>query len=562
MKASSGTGSVLRHRELRLSGCVPVPLASYLKALAVLRLVAEQADPNAAGSWSNEAFCLRCELTPEQLVTFFQRDYRPSPIVAPWNGGSGFYPKDNREAISVISASEADRLASYRCVIQAASDTLGVAGENDKAEFLELCRGTLADEALQWLDAAFVLSQDGPKYPPLLGTGGNDGRLEFSNNFMQRLVAVIDPQTGEPTPHSERWLRAARDGVDFTRAVVTLGVDRGISEFQRYGFQVRNGLAYFATPLERVAVQRNAQADLLSDIDQWLDRFRGKADRENAPGSVARVLRNLEASIVELCKEGSAARVQRLLIELGQCERTFAQSLKWTTENFLTPVPALRSQWLRVAETDTLEFRLVAALASLHGRYAGKWIPLRVHMEPVFFGRRKDRSWIGWEANPGSDLVWHSADLTDSLNAAFARRLLYACDDERGLSDTSKVTVSFADLADFIENDRADRRIEELLWGLNLIDWTAIAGSDLPSAPIDDDPPPSSLYALLKLCFARVATSEEPLPLDPRSTITPRTATAKPPSASPPIASAAPASRPRSITSPCGASSSTAPPPR
>ena len=138
--------------------------------------------------------------------------------------------------------------------------------------------------------------------------------------------------------------RAARDGVDFTRAVVTLGVDRGISEFQRYGFQVRNGLAWIATPLERVAVQRNARADLLSDIDQWLDRFRGKAGGENAPGSVARALRNLEASSVELCKEGSAPRVQRVLIELGQCERALAQSLKWTTENFLTPVPPLSGQ--------------------------------------------------------------------------------------------------------------------------------------------------------------------------------------------------------------------------
>ena len=29
---------------------------------------------------------------------------------------------------------------------------------------------------------------------------------------MQRLVAVIDPQTGEPAPHSEQWLRAALFG--------------------------------------------------------------------------------------------------------------------------------------------------------------------------------------------------------------------------------------------------------------------------------------------------------------------------------------------------------------
>ena len=69
--------------------------------------------------------------------------------------------------------------------------------------------------------------------------------------------------------------RTARDGVDFARAVATLGVDRGISAFQRYGFQVRNGLAYFATPLERVVVRHNQLASqLLAPIDRWLDRFR------------------------------------------------------------------------------------------------------------------------------------------------------------------------------------------------------------------------------------------------------------------------------------------------
>jgi len=30
-----------------LNGCAPVPLAHYLKALGILRLVAEQADPGA-----------------------------------------------------------------------------------------------------------------------------------------------------------------------------------------------------------------------------------------------------------------------------------------------------------------------------------------------------------------------------------------------------------------------------------------------------------------------------------------------------------------------------------
>ncbi len=35
----------------RLGGCAPTPLANYLKALGILRVVAEQADAEARGWW-------------------------------------------------------------------------------------------------------------------------------------------------------------------------------------------------------------------------------------------------------------------------------------------------------------------------------------------------------------------------------------------------------------------------------------------------------------------------------------------------------------------------------
>ena len=54
-----------------LDGCSPVPLASYLKALGVFRLVAEQADPQARGFWRDERFVLRTFLAQDELVRFF-----------------------------------------------------------------------------------------------------------------------------------------------------------------------------------------------------------------------------------------------------------------------------------------------------------------------------------------------------------------------------------------------------------------------------------------------------------------------------------------------------------
>ena len=75
---------------IELGGCRPTPLASYLKALGVLRLVSEQQDSNAAGFWRNERFHLRTSLDRAALTRFFLKDYAPTPIIAPWNGRAGF----------------------------------------------------------------------------------------------------------------------------------------------------------------------------------------------------------------------------------------------------------------------------------------------------------------------------------------------------------------------------------------------------------------------------------------------------------------------------------------
>jgi CRISPR-associated protein Csx17 len=187
--------------------------------------------------------------------------------------------------------------------------------------------------------------------------------------------------------------RAARNGVDFTRAVVTLGVDRGLTAFQRFGFQVRNGLAYFATPLERVVVRRNSRADLLSNIDHWLDRLRhaaGPSAKPEAPASVCRALNQLEARILDLCRRNEPSRLQAVLVALGRAEAGVARSLRWATgqdqkppRTRIAPLWGLSPRWLEEAYDGAREFRLAAVLASLHGRYGADDLWLRCHLEPV-----------------------------------------------------------------------------------------------------------------------------------------------------------------------------------
>lgn len=75
----------------RLDGCAPTPLAHYLKALGVLRLVAEQADHDARAWWEGDSFRLATRLNHDELGSFFLRDYEPTPLISPWNKGAGFY---------------------------------------------------------------------------------------------------------------------------------------------------------------------------------------------------------------------------------------------------------------------------------------------------------------------------------------------------------------------------------------------------------------------------------------------------------------------------------------
>jgi CRISPR-associated protein Csx17 len=71
-----------------LKGCSPTPLANYLKALGILRLVGEQADAQARGWWDGERFCLFTKLSKEELEAFFLEKYEPTPIFNPWGAST------------------------------------------------------------------------------------------------------------------------------------------------------------------------------------------------------------------------------------------------------------------------------------------------------------------------------------------------------------------------------------------------------------------------------------------------------------------------------------------
>src|SRR5215210_359758 len=100
-----------------LTGCAPAPLAHYLKALGILRLVAEQKDPTARGWWKDEAFHLATTLDRAELEHFFLHEYQPTPMISPWNKGAGFVFAANNPALDRLRQSASPRMTPFRVAI-------------------------------------------------------------------------------------------------------------------------------------------------------------------------------------------------------------------------------------------------------------------------------------------------------------------------------------------------------------------------------------------------------------------------------------------------------------
>ncbi|MEO5377335.1 MAG: type I-U CRISPR-associated protein Csx17 [Magnetococcus sp. DMHC-6] len=586
------------HKHL-LTGCTPTPLGHYLKALGTLRLVAEQKDSKACGYWRDDTFVLQTHLDWEALERFFLEEYRPTPILAPWNGGSGFYPKDNKEGINRLLTASLQRFGTFSAAIQVAQKVLqdcGLTTERPKdlakRNLIERLRAEWPDEALPWLDAALTLTDKKTGFPPLFGSGGNDGRLEFTNNFHQRLLMLFDLNSGaaltdgsfflahsllglgtsllvdgavgqylpgaiggvnastgfsgdtlgnpwdfllmlegsllfasvitrklgssegsevgfpftvkamcvgsgqsgfadQESARAELWLplwdapatfaelrvlfgegratlgrRPARDGLDFVRSVAGLGVDRGLTSFQRFGILNRNGMNYLATPLSRVAVRRNLRVDLIRDLDQggWLSRVGQLAANKKEAHRLTSLAGRVMEGLFEFSKTpDNPIFVQEVLMALGRLHVHLA--LASGSREKLPPVPLLSPDWLFAADDASDELRLATALAGLYWPKCS----MRNHVLPMAENGR------GWAAAKGEsrDWVWTKGGVVANLLAVLQRRLWHAQYSGQGdiFPDHGLLRVDRAALAAFLAGACDDDRLGDLLAGLILLKW-------------------------------------------------------------------------------------------
>jgi len=680
-----------------LAGCRPRPLASYLKAVGVLRMVAEQADPEARGFWRDDSFVLLTRLDEAALLRFFLHTWQPSPFMSPWNKGSGLLTERDK-GVAPLLASTAPRFAQVRAGIEATRElTRAMKGAVEaekaiKAEKTKL-RGAEAKEALaanpdyqarlrqaakackqlkdelqpecqrrwrgptlRWLRAALVVTADGgARFPAMLGTGGNDGKLDFTNNAMQRLADLFDlksedggpkplagaalrsalfgdadqvlikggigqfspgqsgganasagaladsklnpwdlpfllegallfaagtsrrlggvasEQTVAPfsvragaagyasasltdeSPRGEQWLplwtrpwsaseveallregrsqlgsRPSETALDAARAVARLGVARGVTAFERYGYLERNGKSNYAVPLGRWQVRAAPHASLLDDLDSgsWWSRFRRAVRGERAPATLVVLERRLADTVMGALAHGDEPlRFQAILLTLAEIDAQLVASGAFTASNGLQPTPKLSSQWVAAANDGGSELALALSLAGAgagHDKTGRPVDGVRSHWMPLDkFGRFEKRE-RALAKSPR--VVMHGRDAEADLIRLVMRRL---GESASGASRTLALRPrpgTAATLSDLARLLSGSVDLERTLWlgrALSALDWSTWqprerqkrATTDLAVASLDP------AYLALRLChLADSLTDGRRIPVDPAVT--------------------------------------------
>ena len=186
----------------RLEGCRPTPLAHYLKALGIFRLIAEQADPDVRGWWKDDVFHIATALDQESLESFFLNDYSPTPMTAPWLARSGYSDASShsktRKHLTLILECQESRFEGFRDTFEKMR-SLAATIETDldqpdtcrNEEFIVSALTHVSAVTRDWMRSMVVAFGENINYPAVFGTGGNEGSGSYIAQYYVAIVACL-----------------------------------------------------------------------------------------------------------------------------------------------------------------------------------------------------------------------------------------------------------------------------------------------------------------------------------------------------------------------------------
>ena len=289
--------------------------------------------------------------------------------------------------------------------------------------------------------------------------------------------------------------RMAKTGIEFSRAVGTLGVDRGIDAFERYAFLERRGQSYVALPAGRISVRYRPELELLNELDivsrpiwQFIKGFK------SVPATFHSALKKRDEAIFTCSQDSGPYNFCGLVRAVGNLERLIAIRDRSKKPILDRPLSGLSPRWIALCDDGGIEVRIAAALASIQA--TGKIGPLRSNMsevDPLNPNR--------WGKGKG-DRQWYGNSLPERLAGVLIKRLMDAgrrtapCVPINGL-----IPVSPHDIMLFLRGECDDIKLEDMLWGFTLIDWKKMGVKKLRNKwqnPLSETPL-SRTWCVLKL---------------------------------------------------------------
>ena len=205
------------------NGCSFEPIADYLKALGLLRVL-----PNSKGWWQNGEFWIESDRPPDEVVDHLIEQACVTPLFNPWNGDSGFWVEGRaKEAIRrLASVQKSDRTKRYvkardtGLLVVAASGLKKQPSKGDaKNKLIQACQSRITDSDWQaWYKTVVQLVEVTQKNKTtveakgsrLLGTQGNlGGGNDLGANYLDAWSRLINLETGKPLKGAEQHWRAS-----------------------------------------------------------------------------------------------------------------------------------------------------------------------------------------------------------------------------------------------------------------------------------------------------------------------------------------------------------------